>query len=133
MAFSVEARPPFLDHRLVEFCFSLPFWEKIRAGWTKHLLRRALAEELPASVRKRRVKVAFPGPVARWLTTEPTLRSVRELLLDPVCLGRGIVNRRRLERRIGSRRPWSRPYARLRAARLWRLITLELWFRGFID
>lgn len=50
MAFSVESRLPFLDHRLVEFCFSLQYDEKVGDGWTKLLLRRATQELLPQRV-----------------------------------------------------------------------------------
>ncbi len=48
MAFSIESRTPFLDHRLVELCFSLPYSDKISDGWTKSVLRRGLAGEMPS-------------------------------------------------------------------------------------
>jgi asparagine synthase (glutamine-hydrolysing) len=41
MAFSIESRVPFLDHRLVEFVFSLPDEDKIRMSETKHILRHS--------------------------------------------------------------------------------------------
>lgn len=51
MAFSVEARLPFLDHRLVEFIFSLPFNLLIKNGWTKYILREAEKNVIPDDIR----------------------------------------------------------------------------------
>ncbi len=47
MAHSIEGRVPFLDHKLVEFAFSLPVSLKLRNGAGKYILRRAIAERLP--------------------------------------------------------------------------------------
>src|SRR5207249_671941 len=66
MAHSLEARVPFLDFRLVELLFSLPGDELIRAGETKSILRRALGDLLPPSVRSRRDKLGFVTPTARF-------------------------------------------------------------------
>jgi asparagine synthase (glutamine-hydrolysing) len=52
-AFAVEPRHPFLDKRLVEFCLGLPAEQKIRRGWTKRILRRAMKNILPEEVRRR--------------------------------------------------------------------------------
>src|SRR5205823_5494765 len=98
MAFSVESRTPFLDHRLVELCFSLPFTDKIAGGWTKSILRRALRDDVPPEILARRRKLGFSSPVATWLRQEENGRAVRELLLDHSALGRGLLERRRVER-----------------------------------
>src|SRR5207342_3430387 len=42
MAFSIESRVPFLDHRLVELAFALPDGAKLHGGWSKYAMRRAL-------------------------------------------------------------------------------------------
>ncbi len=133
MAFSLESRVPFLDHRVVELCFSLPFHEKIRDGWTKSLLRRALSGRLPEPVLRRRAKLGFPQPVKRWLTEPANLEAVRALLLDPACIGRGILDRRRLVDRFGRSRERARTWAGRNVNTLWRLVTLELWYRQFVD
>ncbi|MBU4124200.1 MAG: asparagine synthase (glutamine-hydrolyzing), partial [Nanoarchaeota archaeon] len=67
MAFSVEARVPFLDYRLVEYAFSMPEKQKIRKGWTKYVLRNAMKGIIPESVRKRRDKIGFDVPEKIWL------------------------------------------------------------------
>ncbi|MGI9190109.1 MAG: asparagine synthase (glutamine-hydrolyzing) [Longimicrobiaceae bacterium] len=133
MAFSVESRPPFLDHRVVEFCFSLPFHEKMREGWSKSLLRRSLADVLPPEIRDRRRKLGFPAPLARWLREEANFRDVADLLLSPRCTERGIFDRARLERGLERFRTADPTRARNRTSDLWRWLTLELWFRDFID
>lgn len=66
MAFSVEARLPFLDHRLVEFIFSLPFNMLIRNGWTKYILRESMKNKIPEDIRLRKGKLAFSVPQKRW-------------------------------------------------------------------
>jgi asparagine synthase (glutamine-hydrolysing) len=49
----IEARHPFMDQDLVEFCLRLPHDQRLRSGWTRSILRRALSEDLPQSVRER--------------------------------------------------------------------------------
>lgn len=76
MAFSVEARLPFLDHRLVEFIFSLPVDLMIQNGWTKAPLRIALKNKIPESIRLRKGKLAFSVPQKNWLI------NLKDFLLD---------------------------------------------------
>lgn len=133
MAFSVESRTPFLDHRLVELCFSLPYTDKIAGGWTKSILRRALADAVPAEILARRRKIGYSSPVTQWLRLEENWRDVRELLLDPACLERGVFDRRRLQRALSAFASGSELHAIGKTGRLWRWITLELWFQEFID
>ena len=70
MAFSLEARVPFLDHRVVEFCFALPNRFKIDPPHTKLVLRKAMNGRLPASVTQRQDKLGYPTPVANWIRNE---------------------------------------------------------------
>jgi asparagine synthase (glutamine-hydrolysing) len=66
MAHSVEARLPFLDHRVVEFTLGLRDQHKIIGGDTKRVLRRAMSGYLPEAVRRRRDKIGFATPESRW-------------------------------------------------------------------
>ena len=52
-AFSLEARYPFFDRRLMEFCLALPPEQKLHHGWTRVVMRRAMADILPEEVRWR--------------------------------------------------------------------------------
>ena len=67
MAYSVEARVPFLDPRLAEFVLSLPADLKISRGLTKAVLREALRGVIPEAVRLRTDKLGFPAPETDWL------------------------------------------------------------------
>jgi asparagine synthase (glutamine-hydrolysing) len=67
MAHSVESRLPFLDYRLVEFLLRCPPSLKLRDGWSKWILRNALAESLPEKIRLRRTKLGFNTPESKWL------------------------------------------------------------------
>jgi asparagine synthase (glutamine-hydrolysing) len=130
MAHSVEARPPFLDHRLVEFCFSLPYDEKVRGGWTKSLLRRALPDVLPDAIARRRPKLGFPAPLARWFANHSG--AIEAHLRDGEAVRAGLFDGRRVERQL---RPWrtSRyPNRRRDVESLWRWITVEWWYRDSI-
>lgn len=67
MAFGVEARVPFVDHVFVEWIARLPADLRLRDGWTKRILRDALADVLPPLVRRRKSKLGFNTPEASWL------------------------------------------------------------------
>ncbi len=73
MAHGVEVRLPFLQHQLVEFLFSLPAGYKIHKGWTKWLLRKAMAKKLPTEIVWRRDKTGFEPPQRDWMQ-HPRLR-----------------------------------------------------------
>ncbi|MBC7790052.1 MAG: asparagine synthase (glutamine-hydrolyzing) [Anaerolineae bacterium] len=66
MAFSLEARVPFLDHKLVEFCARIPPSLKMRGLQEKYILREALRDVLPAEIAQRE-KRPLRAPVKHWL------------------------------------------------------------------
>jgi asparagine synthase (glutamine-hydrolysing) len=66
MAHSVEVRPPFLDHRIVEFAASLPDRLKIQGDRQKVVLKDLMRHKLPASILKRK-KMGFDIPAHEWL------------------------------------------------------------------
>ena len=82
MAHSLEVRPPFLDHRIVEFAASLPDNQKVRGSYQKVVLKQLMKDKLPASILKRK-KVGFDFPAHDWLRGP-----LRPLLLDTVGWGR---------------------------------------------
>jgi asparagine synthase (glutamine-hydrolysing) len=126
MANSVEARSPFLDHHLMEWAAGLPADLKIRSGTTKYLLKRAVADWLPAELIGR-PKMGFGVPLADWLRTE--LRELSwDLLTDDTARSRGLFRpdavAALLRQHNGDRD---------NSARLWTLIQFELWHRRFVD
>jgi len=82
MAHSLEVRPPFLDHRIVEFAGGLPQNLQVRGARLKILLKSLCATKLPGWVVRRR-KEGLDIPVHAWLRGP-----IRELLLDVLSPGR---------------------------------------------
>jgi asparagine synthase (glutamine-hydrolysing) len=66
MAFSIESRVPFLDHRIVEFCIALDNDWKIKNGWTKYILRKVADPVLNPEVTWRKDKMGFVTPQQKW-------------------------------------------------------------------
>ena len=123
MAASVEARVPFLDHRLVEFVAGVPLAIKVAKG-PKTLLREAMKGVLPPRTIRRR-KHAFQIPLEPWLAG-PLSGFVREILLDDRARRRGWFDMKGVESLIsknGAGDPQS----------VWTLLCLELWAREFLD
>ncbi len=128
MAFSIEARVPFLDYRVVEFAFSLPPAAKLDHGLTKRVLREAMAGIVPASILARTDKRGFETPVVRWIVDRHA-GWLRSTLVGGRAVERGLLDRDRLsaflERRL------ARP--RGPGHDVWRLLSLELWLRACVE
>ncbi len=123
MAHSLEVRPPFLDHRIVEFAARLPEPLKIRGGQLKFVLRELMRDKLPPAVLTRR-KEGFDIPAHHWLRTvlKPLLadtlneRGVREAgIFSWEAMAR--ILRAHLERRANF------------GYHLWGLLILTLWMK----
>jgi asparagine synthase (glutamine-hydrolysing) len=128
MALSIEARVPFLDHRLVEYIFSLPITQKLKNGWTKRILRNAMKGMVPEKVRKRRKKIAFATPEAAWL--RELGKEIREVLVSHEFGERRYFDQQEILKKFDEFRCGkSGNYANI----FWRILNLELWFRIFID
>ncbi len=129
MAHSLECRGPFLDHRVVELAMAMPVDRKIRfrKGRSKVVLKQAFADLLPAPIRTRS-KMGFGVPIGRWFRNE-LKAELEEVLLDPICLNRGILRPAVIERLVAEHTRQEREHS----YRLWALLMLELWFRRYMD
>jgi asparagine synthase (glutamine-hydrolysing) len=127
MAVSLEARSPFLDHRVMEFAASLPARFKLRGLTTKYLLKNALRGLVPQE-NLTRSKMGFGVPISHWFRAD--LKGfLKEAILSEHSLGRGYFKpaavRRLVDDHVGHRREYSH--------QLWTLLMLELWHQEFID
>jgi asparagine synthase (glutamine-hydrolysing) len=123
MAHSLEVRPPFLDHRIVEFAASLPQRLKIRGTKQKHVLRELMRGKLPETVLTRK-KSGFDIPTHDWF--RGTLRGLLMDTLTPDAINAtGVFDARainglirdHMERRVNV------------GYHLWGLLTLFLWMK----
>ncbi|MFB0523507.1 MAG: asparagine synthase (glutamine-hydrolyzing) [Candidatus Bathyarchaeia archaeon] len=131
--FSIECRHPFLDHRLIEFVFSLPPTQKIRNGWTKYVMRGAMKGFVPEAVRRKRRKSGTPIPQQHWM--RELEGKIREIFESSKFRKRGYYNQPVVLEVFGR-------YCRGRLSRLereyytdvlWRILNLELWLEMFFD
>lgn len=77
MGHSLEVRLPFLQHKLVEFVYSLPPEMLIHEGWTKFILRESMKDVMPAEITWRRDKLGFQAPQIHWLKS-PKVKAIVE-------------------------------------------------------
>jgi asparagine synthase (glutamine-hydrolysing) len=123
MAYSIEARVPFLDHRLVEYVVRLPPRFKIRGATTKYVLRAAVAREVPAAILNRRDKIGFRADrEATWALAQ--LR--RDTLLQP----ENDFEQRWFDDRKVAAALAAPPRTAQDEFVLWRLINMKLWLRA---
>jgi len=126
MAASLEAREPLLDHKLVEFAFTLPGDFKLRGGRTKWIFKKTMARLLPPETLAR-PKEGFSIPIKHWLRTE-----LREMLLDRLSESRlreeGLFEpaavRRMIEGHLAGRENYSHE--------LWALLVFALWKETYL-
>jgi asparagine synthase (glutamine-hydrolysing) len=123
MACSLEVRAPFLDVELVEFLGRVPARLKLRRFDTKHLLKRAMADTLPAGIAGR-AKKGFGIPLAEWLKED-----LREQLEDELAPSRvdhqGIFDAREVRRLVSEHLDGRRDHRK----QLWTLLMFQLWHR----
>jgi asparagine synthase (glutamine-hydrolysing) len=127
MAFSLEARVPLLDHKVVEFGLTLPDRLKVRDGYSKVAIREAMRGLVPEPVRTRKTKLGFAAPDRHWLTGD--LRpQVSALIHEDLRCSRYVD--------VDALRKW---YDSPQAAKandesylgLFRVLSVEMWMRAF--
>jgi asparagine synthase (glutamine-hydrolysing) len=122
MAHGLEVRCPFLDAELLQFTSSLHPSLKLRGLSLKRVLKRALAEVLPASILKRR-KRGFGVPLDRWFRTD--LASYSESMLGRGARVRAHIDGHELDRLLAEHRAGVSRHGHS----LWTLLTLEIFLR----
>jgi asparagine synthase (glutamine-hydrolysing) len=127
MAASIEGREPLLDHRLIEFAFSLPFDMRRGKLGAKHLLKKVLYRHVPRSLVDR-PKQGFGVPVREWLATD--LRSfVDECFDERYINSQGLFD-------VGVIRDYMKRFHAGETGvlqRVWLLLAFQMWYRRWMS
>ena len=126
MAASIEGREPLIDHRLVEFAFSLPFGMRRGTLGAKHLLKKVLYRYVPRALVER-PKRGFAVPVERWLAGD--LRGFVDEHLEPQRIARQGLFNPRMVRDYVKRLDAGDPSVR---ERVWSLVAFQMWHRRWM-
>ena len=130
MSQSIEVRVPFLDHRLVELAATISPNDKFRGGWSKSILRDAIAEIVPPSIRFRKDKKGFTIPEAKWMRNE-FVRPYQNMLAKPMLAHTfGIIDQEKATSQYAS---FLKGKGFLNARHFFRLYLFEAFLRRFED
>lgn len=125
MSQSLEVRVPFLDHKLVDFAFSLPAEYKIDNKNRKKILKDAFKKDLPDELLKREKK-GFEVPLLKWFRTDLKTLITEDLLSDKFIAEQNIFNPvtiRQLKTQLFSKSPNDA------VEKIWALIVFQYWWK----
>src|SRR5262249_35403270 len=127
MASSLEARVPFLDHKLVEFAMGIPQHMKYRDGKTKRLLKRALKGKIPDRVLERKKK-GFGVPLNEWMVQR--LGAVMEnSIMESPLRSRRLFDYSYIKHLFDEQKSHRTNYSFF----LWCLFNLTIWYDRWIE
>jgi asparagine synthase (glutamine-hydrolysing) len=124
MAFSVEARVPFLDYLLVEYAATIPSNLKIRFLKEKYILRKIAKDFLPKIITRRK-KQRFFVPIDRWIERD----AIAKILSEENIREGGYFNYNYIVKIMEGFDESKLYYSR----QLWNLLTFEIWHKIFIE
>jgi asparagine synthase (glutamine-hydrolysing) len=113
MRFSIETRVPFVDYKVMELSFSLPFDYKVNGGWSKYILRKSAERKLPKEIVWRQAKIGFEAPKNWYINKSFLLQTVEtsEFLNQ-------FINSNKISKNIDD-------------TSLWKLYNLAVWSKKF--
>jgi len=128
MAFGVELRAPFLDHKLIEFALSLPMGHHFLKGQSKAVIRKSLDKSMNNIVRSA-TKRSIQAPQGLWMTKEPMKSYIESLIHSESFADRGIFDISRVTKSFDEfcMGKYDNSFF------VWQWINIEEWFRMFID
>ncbi|MBL7197578.1 MAG: asparagine synthase (glutamine-hydrolyzing) [Candidatus Omnitrophica bacterium] len=128
MANSLEARVPFLDHKLVEFAFAIPSDLKLKGLSLKYLLKKSMKGLLTDEVVNRQ-KHGFGVPIREWFKSDLIRKSTDEFLNDSSVKRRGFFKVEYVKRIVNDHAKGKADNSH----KLWLIMILEIWCRRFLD
>ena len=129
MSQSLEVRVPFLDHKIVDFAFSLPSNFKIDNKNRKKILKDAFKDKLPIELFNRGKK-GFEVPLLKWFKTDLHSMITNDLLNDTFILEQGIFNTeeiKKLKAQLFSNNPNDA------VEKVWAIIVFQYWWKKNIN
>lgn len=127
MAYALETRPPFLDHRLVEASLSLPAQYKVRNGDVKWIWKEIMKNKLPETILTRR-KMGFGIPIIGWMRNE-LYGYLQEELLGGSSLMDSYIRKEVVEQLLKKHKSGEADYSN----HLWSLLLLRQWLRTYFS
>ena len=125
MAYSMENRVPFLDHRLVELSFNIDNRLKIKDGLGKHILRAGTQGLLPEKIRWRKDKVGHNVPADEWFRNE-NKKEIEELISRKNFVNTEIYDVKKTKEVFNQHLKGDNHYMFL-----WQFINTHLWHKMF--
>lgn len=127
MSVSLEARVPFLDHKLVEFSMDIPMKWKVRNGTAKYLLKKAVEGIIPDNLIYRK-KMGFGAPMEQWLRGNFG-REAKSTLLNSTLFDRGYFDRQYVQELFVNHISGEANNSLL----IWSLFNLTSWYDYWIE
>nr|MBI3613022.1 asparagine synthase (glutamine-hydrolyzing) [Nitrospirota bacterium] len=126
MAHSLEVRVPFLDHKVMEFCATIPHACKVRGFQKKYLFRKAVAHLLPEQILRKK-KQGFVGPMASWLRHD-LKEYVRDTLSEGALKAHGLFTPRAVTDILDEHFTGRRRHDTL----IWALVIFQVWHKLYL-
>jgi len=127
MAHAIEGRVPFLDHRLVEFSYSLPSHLKLNGTTEKYIIRKAMGDLLPKQNLERK-KQRFYVPIDKWIK-EDLLPQIEPMLSKSAIEQQGLFKHDAIKKMLDKFSTSQLFYAR----QLWSVLSFQMWYKQFIE
>ncbi|MFQ3597811.1 MAG: asparagine synthase (glutamine-hydrolyzing) [Chloroherpetonaceae bacterium] len=126
MAVSIEARVPFLDHRIVEFAFQIPESLKVKHGVPKYILKKAAEGIIPNNIIYRK-KQGFAAPAIEWLRSGKLSPIAEDAILNSGLMKEALFQKKFIKRLFHEHRSGKRN----RGQQLWTLLVASMWYDKF--
>lgn len=124
MATSIEARVPFLDHRIVEFAMRVPSKLKIKNGINKYILKKASEGIIPNNIIYR-PKQGFAAPAVEWLRTGKLATIAKETILESDLVKQNYLNKNYIIHLFDLHQSGKHNLSR----ELWILLIATMWYK----